>query len=657
MTTLVIVESPGKLKKLREILAGGYDVSASVGHVRDLPVDRIAVDPSTYRPEYVETERGREVLAKLRQQVAKAKDVLLAMDPDREGEAIAWHLADALSLANPRRVTFQEITAQAVKRAVSGQARPLDMHLVSAQEARRVLDRFVGYTVSPAISRKQGQRLSAGRVQSPAVRLVVDRERAIRAFVPTKHFGAKLFFGRDAPWFAEWDVSPFLRDGERYLLDQDLAREAAAARRARVEDVKEGRTNAPPPPPFITSTLQQAAQATLKFKPKKTMELAQSLYEQGAISYHRTDMPNLSAEAEDAVAEVIRARGWTLPAARRKWKAKEGAQEAHEAIRPTHPEHEDAGETDDEKALYRLIWSRTVACQMPDASFAVREVEMTAECRKPTGGVMACRYVARGKTLVAKGWKVVYQDEAEDDDEDESTNPVPTLAPGDVLDVIKGEVVSKTTKAPSRFTEATLIKEMESLGIGRPSTYAAILENIQARKYVEADRKGFLLPLPAGEVVVDALVGKCSFIELDFTRDLEAQLDQVAAAQLGYDDVVRPAAQLVAQQTAGLSAVAGPPCPDCGKTHGGSLRRVDLKGKGIFWGCSRYAEGCKATHQDSGGKPLITACPVCGKAHGGRMNRIKGPKGFFWGCSRYSEGCKASMKDKSGKPDTKTLRK
>lgn len=657
MTTLVIVESPGKLKKLREILAQGYDVSASVGHVRDLPADRIAVDLQSFLPEYVETERGRDVLAKLRSQVAKANDVLLATDPDREGEAIAWHLADALALKNPRRVTFQEITAQAVKRAVTGPSRVIDMNLVSAQEARRVLDRVVGYTVSPAISRRQGQRLSAGRVQSPAVRLVVDRERAIRAFVPTKHFGAKLHFGGAASWFAEWDAEPYLSAGSKYLLDQELAKTAASASRANVVDMKEGRSNAAPPAPFITSSLQQAAQAKLKFKPKKTMELAQALYEQGAISYHRTDMPNLSVEAEEAVAAVIRERGWTLPATRRKWKAKEGAQEAHEAIRPTHPENEDAGETDDEKALYRLIWSRTVASQLPDAIFAVREVELTAECRKLPSAAMRCRYVARGKTLVSKGWKIVYEDEKDEDEADESSNPVPTVSVGDVLDVAKGEALTKTTKAPSRFTESTLIKEMESLGIGRPSTYAAILENIQARKYVEADRKGFLLPLPAGEVVVDSLVGKCSFIELDFTRDLEAQLDQVADGQRSYDQVVRPAAQLVAQQATSLSVVAGPPCPDCHKTHGGSLRRVDLGAKGVFWGCSRYSEGCKATHPDVGGKPLFVPCPVCGKEHGGRMNRIKGPKGFFWGCSRYAAGCKASMKDKAGKPDSKSLRK
>lgn len=609
------------------------------------------------RPEYVETERGQDVLAKLRVQVAKAGKVLLATDPDREGEAIAWHLADALGLSDAERVTFQEITPAAVTRAVSGKPRPINMELVAAQEARRVLDRVVGYKVSPAISRAQNQRLSAGRVQSPAVRLVVERERAIRAFQPVKHFGAVLRFSTPRPWFAEWDTAPLLAKDQKFMLDAELARAAADVRSVVVESIEEGRAASAPPAPFTTSSLQQAAQAKLKFKPKKTMDLAQALYEQGAITYHRTDQPNLSKDGEEAVAAFARTQGWLLPSTRRRFKAKEGAQEAHEAIRPTYVDELEAGETDDEKALYRLIWTRTVASQLADASFAVRTVVLRGQARTQAGKQFPCRFVAKGRTLTAKGWKVVYNDEDEQDqDEAQQDNPVPALGEGERLEVAKGEVQAKSTKAPPRFTASTLIKEMESLGIGRPSTYAAILENILAREYVAEDRKGFLAPLPAGEVIVDALVGKCSFIELDFTRELESQLDAVAGGERSFDQVVRPAVEVLDQQLGAIKAVAGPPCPDCHATHGGSLRKVTLP-NAEFWGCVRHAEGCKATYSDQGGKPYIVACPVCAKTHGGRFARIKGPKGFFWGCTRYAQGCKASAKDKGGKPDMKTLRK
>lgn len=595
--TLFIIESPGKKAKLESILGPDYIVRASFGHIRDLPENELGVDPPSFRPRYEVSDRAKKTVAALRKAAAEADRVLLATDLDREGEAIAWHIADALKLKNPQRITYDEISAKAVLAALKA-TRPLNMHLVHAQEARRVLDRLVGYMVSAPLSNKAGQRLSAGRVQTPAVRLVVDRERAIRAFVPTHHFGAELRFVSPAAFKAQWLVKPHLQEQEEYLQDESLANAAADVATVVVVACENSTKHVPPPPPFTTSTLQRAAQAKLKFKPKRTMELAQRLYELGAITYMRTDSPNLSDDACADIAAYANAASLRLSPKRRAWKAKAGAQEAHEAIRPAHIADRDAGESEDERSLYRLIWSRAVASQLIDAEFAERSA--TLESARPIAGDIRARYIAKGSTLVDKGWKALYDDSGDDaaDDAGEA-NAVPSLAHGCELTVAAGSVLRKTTEPPRRFTESSLIGALEAEGIGRPATYAAILDNITTRGYIVEDRKGFLTPAGGAEAIVDTLQPVFDFVALEYTRDLESDLDEIASGQKDYRTVVAAAYDRLRSQVATIAPAETPdhPCPTCGK----AMRRR-TGSRGAFWGCTGYPV-CTTTAEDLGGAP------------------------------------------------------
>ena len=481
MTTLVIVESPGKIKKISSILGRGYKVVASVGHVRDLPGRELGVDPASFKPTYVPTDRGKGVLAKLRKEVAAAEQVILATDPDREGEAIAWHLADALRLKQPKRITFTAITKDKIREALS-QVRAIDHDRVRAQEARRVLDRLVGYKVSPALSNSAGHALSAGRVQSPAVRLVVDREREIANFKAVTHFGVELSLpipghwpdNPKALWRAQWDTRPHLLKGEEYLLDRALAERVAQVRDVQVARFENAYANRAPAAPFTTSTLQQEAGKRLKMKPKRVMDLAQKLYEQGAITYHRTDNPNLDTTGIEAIRAYALSEGLQLAEKQRSWKAKEGAQEGHEAIRPADVAALQAGEDAGQQALYELIWRRAVASQLADARYAVRKVLLTGDADG-----LPVRFIGRGRKLVDPGWMRVYgQDDPEDGTQAEPVNPIPRLDVGQNIQAVDARVLDKVTKPPVRFKQSTQVAELERQGIGRPSTYAAILENI-----------------------------------------------------------------------------------------------------------------------------------------------------------------------------------
>lgn len=661
MTTLVIVESPGKVKKISALLGAGYKVVVSVGHVRDLPPKELGIEPPDFRPHYQPTERGRDVLARLKKDVAAADRILLATDPDREGEAIAWHLADALKLRDPQRITFTAITKDKVQAAVAAPRR-IDMNRVRSQEARRALDRIVGYRVSPALSDRAGQPLSAGRVQSPAVRLVVDREREIASFKVTEHYGAELTFdnGDGTAWRAVWDTKPHMAEGESYIMDDALALRVAAVRHVTVAEVADTEKGRAPAAPFTTSTLQQAAGQRLKLRPKKTMELAQRLYEQGAITYHRTDAPNMDDAGMEDIAAYARSAGLPLAEKPRRWKAKEGAQEGHEAIRPTHAADLEAGETDDEKALYRLIWQRAVASQLADAIYAVRSVRLAGDAEG-----LAVAFTATGRTLQSPGWMAVYAADADDsDDEGEaSNNPIPALAEGAGLTASSGRLLTKHTKPPTRFTEATLVKEMERLGIGRPSTYAAIIENITGRGYVIEGQKGYLTPSPIGETIRDALVGRFRFAELDYTRGLEDELDQIAEAKADYQGVISAAWSALDDELGKLDSAgiaAAHPCPACGK----ALHR--RKGQyGFFWSCTGYPE-CKTSLPDDKGKPgqrkapppsTGFQCPKCGKELARRQGvskpKKKGMKGRpydFYSCTGYPK-CDASYQTgPDGKP-------
>ncbi len=627
MTTLVIVESPKKVKTIGPILGDRYTVMASVGHVRDLPSNEMGLEPPTFDMTYEATERGRSVLAKLKAAAKDADGVILATDPDREGEAISWHLAEALNLKDPQRVTFTAITKDKILAAFAA-PRPLDMQRVHAQEARRALDRIIGYRVSPALSDATGQRIGAGRVQSPAVRLVVDRERAIAAFKSTQHYGAELVFTNEdaTSWKAQFDTKPHLAPGETYLLDDKLAKLAAAIRNVTVAEYSDSEEGRAPAAPFTTSTMQQAAGQRLKLKPKETMQLAQKLYEQGAITYHRTDAPNMDAEGMADIAAYAQSAGLALAAKPRKWKAKDGAQEGHEAIRPTSAANLDGGEDEAEKALYRLIWQRAVASQLADAIYAVRSVRLEGDAAGT-----AVEFKATGKTLITPGWQAVYAEDAADEDaekDETSSNPIPALAVDDALVATDGRVLTKKTKPPVRYKLPTLVMEMEKLGIGRPSTYAAILDNIMARDYIAEDKKGYLLPSSTGEVLRDGLVDRFAFIDLDYTRGLEEQLDQIAEGQATYLDVVSAAWESLDTELATLASAALPvahPCPTCAK----ALRRI--KGQyGFFWACSDRE--CKVILQDAKGQPgKLKAppaptgidCPKCGTELAHRVGTSK----------------------------------
>ena len=665
MTTLVIVESPGKIKKISAILGRGYKVVASVGHVRDLPGRELGVDPASFKPSYVPTDRGKGVLAKLRKEVAAADQVILATDPDREGEAIAWHLADALRLKQPKRITFTAITREKIREALS-QVRTIDHDRVRAQEARRVLDRLVGYKVSPALSNSAGHPLSAGRVQSPAVRLVVDREREIANFKAVTYFGVELLLpiaghwpgNPKAVWRAQWDTRPHLGKDEDYLLDRSLAERVAQVRDVQVARFENAHANRAPAAPFTTSTLQQEAGKRLKMKPKRVMELAQKLYEQGAITYHRTDNPNLDAAGIEAIREYVRSAGLQLADRQRTWKAKEGAQEGHEAIRPADVRMLQAGEDAGQQALYTLIWRRAVASQLADARYAVRKVLLTSEADG-----LPVRFIGRGRKLVDPGWMRVYgRDEPEEGEQAEPVNPIPQLEVGQRIQAVDARVLDKVTKPPVRFKQSTLVAELERQGIGRPSTYAAILENITSRGYLLEDNKGFLSPSPTGEVIRDALVGTFAFANLDFTRELEDQLDLIAEGRMTYDQVISQTWALLDKELGGLrqsrvslDKSAEHACPQCGA----ALRR--RKGsKGFFWGCSGYPE-CKTALPDAKGKPGKArarkpqpepsehACPQCAKP---LLHRVgTGRKGAydFWACSGYPT-CKAAFENKNGMP-------
>lgn len=584
---------------MQEILGPGWKVAASVGHVRDLPVKEMGVAAPSFKPQYVPTDRGKDVLSRLAGLVKNADEVFLATDPDREGEAIPWHLQDALKLKDAKRVTYAEITGKAIKAALAA-PRSIDMALVAAQEGRRVLDRFCGYLVSGPLSNATGEKLSAGRVQSPAVRLVVEREKEIKTFSSTTHYGAELTFENvdniTDGWKAALLVKPWLPDpvdGQEYLLDKSLAEKAAALRSLDVLDCAESESRAAPPAPFTTSSLQQAASSSLQFTPKQTMQLAQRLYEQGAITYHRTDSPNLSQEAVHAIRAYCETQGWPLVETPRKWKSKEGAQEAHEAIRPTHIEIEDTWETVDEKALYRLIRLRSLACQLEDAVYAVRTLQLGANL----DGKQAV-FEAKGRTLLSQGWKVLAtpENEGENDADEggkEPENSVPAMKPGTKATALAGTVTTKKTKPAPRFTEASLIRELEKRGIGRPSTYAAIIDTISSRKYVTTEKR-FLVPTPLGEKIVSGLCGHFSFIEYDFTRTMEQSLDDIAEGKADYHAVISSAYDQLSREIQDFAKATGKVCEKCGKPMVHRVKKPGKDGKGgyDFWGCTGWPE-CK----------------------------------------------------------------
>lgn len=626
---LLIIEAPGKLKKLRPMMkkirpGEDWEVVATGGHIRDLPQsgqDDTMITTGvlkTLRPVYEILPKSARNVSTIRKALKNATEVYIATDPDREGESIAWHIQQTLGIREYKRVTFNEITQTRVREGLAN-ARRIDGQLVASQECRRVLDRLVGYLVTQQLRRIMGQPTSAGRVQSPALYLVVLREREISNFKVIHHFGVELVFKDEVSalsWTAVWQPVPDFASKEHpYIQDGTLAARVAATRAVIVESCEDGKKRRPPPPPFISSTLQQAASVALKWDPDKTMQVAQRLYEQGVITYHRTDNPNLADEAMPDIQAVARRQGLDVVDERRTFKAADSAQEGHPAIAPTVWEDEVVGESAEEQALYKLIRIRALASQLADAIYDVRTAKLLAKGpdQRPL------RFAATGSTVAYLGWmKLLQKDDTEEEASDLAKNPVPKLEPKQILSVHQAEVLNQKTKPPARFTKASLIKELERRGIGRPSTFSSIVKNITGKGLV-VEEKRKLVPGPLGVSTISQLEGRFSFLELAFTSTLEKDLDRIARGEEQYGSVVAKFYQhlqgelgslrqapsvAMTPRSAGASSTADH-AHACGKC-GMPLARRQKRGEGgyDFWGCTGYkANGCKVSYPNVKGKP------------------------------------------------------
>ena len=584
---LLIVESPAKAKTISKYLNGAYEVKASVGHIRDLPKsNKKAIDiPSGFVPHY-EISKGKEkVVAEIQSLAKDADEIILATDQDREGEAIAWHLQQLITLnkknitKNIQRVTYNEITKEAIEEALK-HPREIDMHLKEAQEARRVLDRLFGYDLSGLIWKKVRYGLSAGRVQSPALRIIVEREREIKAFNPEDYWSISGEFN------SEKKIKMVLTCEEEPRDKKEVDRILAEAEKNKwnVVDIKETRVKRTPKPPFTTSTLQQAASSRLGFTPSRTMGIAQKLYEAGHITYMRTDSTTLSKQAVDAISVFVEKNYGKENLTVRTFATKsKNAQEAHEAIRPTHIEKESAGSNEDEKKLYNLIWQRTVASQMTDAD--ILRTKIIANIH----GATIPPFSVGGSRTIFPGWLIADPNAKGDDIE------LPKVSIGEELDLLSVNAEAKQTQPPARYSEAGLVKELEKRGIGRPSTYASTIKTIVDREYVEKIGSS-LKPTDTGEVVSTYIEQNfAKYISDEFTAEMEDELDEIALGKIEYVKVLKdfygPFLKDIKEQeksdkvTNLGDAESHLKCPKCG-----SSMIVKLGRGGKFLSCSTYPE-------------------------------------------------------------------
>ena len=543
---LIILESPSKAKTVKKILGSGYNIEACVGHIRDLPKSSFGVDvDNDYEPKYI-TIRGKgDILAGLRKQAKTAKKVYLATDPDREGEAISWHLMHALKLdeGNTERIVFNEITQTAVKKALK-EARKIDMDLVDAQQARRVLDRMVGYRISPLLWRKVKKGLSAGRVQSVVLKLVCDREEEVEQFIPDEY------------WTLELDVAPASGKGKvtvRYSVsgndkkelkteaDVSVVLDAIKSGNIEVTEVKQGTRQKKPRPPFTTSTLQQEASKLFSYATSRTMRVAQQLYEGvdikgegtvGLVSYIRTDSPRISDEAYvDAKEQIVALYGESyLPHERAEYKSKGRTQDAHEAIRPTNaarrPDDIKASLTGEQYKLYKLIWERFIASQMSPANYDTLSVKVRAN---------GISFRASGSLLKFEGYLAVYSK----NEETEKDVNMPSLAVGDKLNLLQVKPAQHFTQPPPHYSEGSMVRTMEELGIGRPGTFAQTITTLITRGYVTKENK-VLYPTELGEIVNEIMEEYFdNIVDVDFTAQMENSLDSVELGEVEWKNVIR----------------------------------------------------------------------------------------------------------------------
>ncbi len=542
---LVIVESPAKAKTLKKFLGSNYKIEASMGHVRDLPKSEMGIDfENDYEPKYI-TIRGKgELLAKLRKEVKKADKIYLATDPDREGEAISWHLVYALRLEGKKvfRITFNEITKAAVKNSIK-EAREIDMNLVDAQQARRSLDRVVGYKISPLLWAKVKKGLSAGRVQSVALKIICDREDEVENFIPEEYWSIDFDLKHSKSSF---NGHFLLKNGEKFKLDNKDAVDEALSKLDKdnlsVTKVKKGKRNKKPQPPFTTSTLQQEASKALGFSTSKSMKVAQELYEGvdikghgtvGLVSYIRTDSVRVSDEAYESSTNYIKERFGEefLPEKRNEYKTKSRAQDAHEAIRPTDvnfvPSEISESLSKDQLKLYTLIWNRFLASQMSVANYDTIQVDILS-------GDVTIR--SSGSILKHEGYLAIYKT---DDDKADKDIKMPDLKEGDKIKLVNVNKDQHFTQPPARYSEATLVKKLEEVGIGRPSTYAPTISTIIARNYITKEKKQ-LFPTELGEIINQIMVEYfANIVNVDFTVKMEERLDKIELGEIDWKDILR----------------------------------------------------------------------------------------------------------------------
>ena len=633
---LVIVESPAKAKTIEKYLGKGFTVRASVGHVRDLPKsNKDAVDVAAgFVPRYLIVKEKQKIIDELHTVAKRADEVILATDPDREGEAIAWHLAETIGLKKPKRIVFHEITEKAVQEALA-HPRKIDVELVRAQEARRVLDRLFGYDLSGLIWKKVRYGLSAGRVQSPALRILMEREREIRAFVPENF------------WVVSADVKT--KKNERFTVtcteepktesEAERILKAAQSGSWEVKDVEESEQARSPRAPFTTSTLQQAASTRLGFSPSRTMGIAQKLYESGYITYMRTDSTNLAKEAQEALIAAVSSEFGEKYAVPRVYKTKsKSAQEAHEAVRPTDPTKHSAGHNEEQKKLYQLICARALASQMADARMLRTKVFANVS------GSSIPDFAANGSRVIFDGWLAADPDARGEDVQ------LPKVERDEALALVEARSEEKQTQPPARYSEAGLVKELEKRGIGRPSTYAAIIRTLETRGYVEKQGRT-LLPTATGDVVSTFIEGNfAEYISDTFTAEMENELDEIAEGKRKYEKTLKdfygPFNKAIKSKNKieKITNMGDVPkeflCPLCG---GPMVYKLSKTGR--FMSCANFPT-CLGARKEDGSeiappKDIGEACPEC---KDGKLMEREGRFGRFIACSNYPK-CKYVRKD------------
>ncbi len=653
---LLIVESPSKAKTIEKYLDGAYTVRASVGHIRDLPKsNKDAIDiPAGFVPHY-EISKGKEkVVSELRSLSEKATDIMLATDPDREGEAISWHLKELLDndkkiKAPIKRVTFHEITKEAVEEALLN-PRDIDSNLVKAQEARRVLDRLVGYDLSGIIWKKVRYGLSAGRVQSPALRIIMEREREIRAFIPEQYWTLEGIFNTKNK--EKLTLSCIDEPRDEKIVEQIL--QLGKKEKWIVTDIKASEQKRSPRAPFTTSTLQQTASSRLGFSPSRTMQTAQKLYEAGFITYMRTDSTNLSIQAQNQILSLVEKKYGKEYAELHFYKTKsKNAQEAHEAIRPTHVDQLSAGINEDQKRLYQLIWERVVSSQMSDAKLLKTKIIANIK----NGDIPD--FTANGSQVLFLGWLTCDTGARGEDVE------LPKIEVGGELKLIELISTEKFTEPPNRYSEAGLVKELESRGIGRPSTYASIMKTIEDRGYVRKEGRT-LFPTDTGDVVSSFLeTNFANYISDTFTAEMEDELDDISNGKREYvktlKDFYIPFQKDIKEKEKLAKATNMGEAPSdiiCPKCKGEMIIKLSRGGK--FYSCKNYpdCDGAKTIEGNvlEGPKETGEMCPLCGlpQPEGKRKKKIAGGKlvirerrdgtGTFISCSRYPK-CKFIKQD------------